>query len=888
MKEDRAAPPAPAIDGLRVTAEERLRETEALATPAGTTESDVQRLLHELQVHQIELEMQNVELLRLQGVLQGELDVSRGAWEDLFEFAPVGYCTLDGNGRILQLNLAGASLLGAPRGQLLRKRLALYLAEASRLTFRAFLAEVLAGRSAKSCDLTLQRAGDKPVHVHLAGVAVLGTGECRITMMDITDRKRAEDELHRFFDLVPDLVCIASADGFFKKVNRAWGEVLGYSEEELLRTPLVEFIHPEDRAATLAEVARQIAGGKTFDFVNRYRCKDGSYRWFEWVANPAVNGTMLFAAARDITGRKQAEDSLRKSEETHRSILQTAMDGFCLLDTRGHFLEVNEAYIQMIGYSEQELLSMRISDVEANEKPEETATHLQTLVARGHDRFETRQRRKDGTVFDVEVGTQYKPIEEGRVVAFLRDITERRRAEAEVGRLNRLYAALIEINEATVRAGSPEDLYVEVPRILVMTGAFKMVWIGRPDPATSRVMVLSRHGDSTGSLDRVSIYADERPEGMGPTGRAIREGRSFVTNDYLSDQATGPWHEEARRSSLSSAGTFPLRMEEGGKGALCVYSGELNFFGDREVALLEKTANNISYAVSKFEQERLRRQAEEQVRHLNASLELRVSERTTQLEEANKELESFSYSVSHDLRAPLRAIEGFSVMLVKASSERLNPEDQRRLDVIRTNARKMSALIDALLSFSRASLSEMKKVPIDMISMVKELVGEIVPDGQWDRFEVRVGELSSAMGDPEMIRVVLLNLLSNAVKYSGKREHSVIEVGSGAGPDGPEYFVKDNGAGFDPNYADKLFGVFQRLHGVTEFEGTGIGLALVKRIVERHGGRVWAEGAVGEGATFSFSLPMKKETEAPVATTQAGIRRVPPSGPARGRVFRRL
>ncbi len=227
-----------------------------------------------------------------------------------------------------------------------------------------------------------------------------------------------------------------------------------------------------------------------------------------------------------------------------------------------------------------------------------------------------------------------------------------------------------------------------------------------------------------------------------------------------------------------------------------------------------------------------------------------------ELEAATKEMEAFSYSVSHDLRAPLRAIEGFSAIIVRDHLEQLDPEVQRLVGLVRSNILRMSDLIDGLLRFSRASRLEMKSAPIDMTNMVKELLGEVVPDERWDRFEARAEELPPATGDPELIRVVLQNLLSNAVKFSGKRERAVIEVGSRPGPEGPEYFVKDNGAGFDMAYADQLFGVFHRLHGETEFEGTGIGLALVKRIVVRHGGQVRAEGSLGRGAIFSFSLPV--------------------------------
>jgi light-regulated signal transduction histidine kinase (bacteriophytochrome) len=255
-----------------------------------------------------------------------------------------------------------------------------------------------------------------------------------------------------------------------------------------------------------------------------------------------------------------------------------------------------------------------------------------------------------------------------------------------------------------------------------------------------------------------------------------------------------------------------------------------------------------------------RRHAEEEVRGLAAELERRVQQRTDQLQVANKELEAFSYSVSHDLRAPLRAIDGFSARLVKAYGSRLDEEGLRFLGVVRSNAQRMGVLIQDLLAFSRIGRAETRITRIDVRAMVLDVVRETLGDaGAREHVTLSVGELPEAFGDGALLRQVWVNLLSHAEKFAGRKERPVVEVVGRREGDSVVYTVRDNGAGFDMTYVGKLFGVFQRLHGEEEFEGTGVGLAIVHRIVTRHGGRVWADSSVGQGASFSFSLPGQAE-----------------------------
>lgn len=307
-------------------------------------------------------------------------------------------------------------------------------------------------------------------------------------------------------------------------------------------------------------------------------------------------------------------------------------------------------------------------------------------------------------------------------------------------------------------------------------------------------------------------------------------------------------------AGYESVALIPLRYRQERLGLLQMNDRRKGVFSRKTMGLWERLAGYLAVAIVRF-------QAEEEIRRLNAELDQRVQERTAQLETVNRELETFSYSVSHDLRAPLRHLTGFVGLLNEQLSDGLDEKSRHYMQVISNSALKMARLIDDILSFSRMGRMEMMRSRVNMATLLEEILKMIQPECKDRKMVWSIGELPEVYGDPPMLKTVWTNLVLNAVKFTRQKPEARIEIGAiQAQPGEDVFYIKDNGAGFDMEYADKLFGIFQRLHREEEFEGTGIGLANVQRIIHRHGGRTWAEGAVNQGAQFYFSLPKRKES----------------------------
>jgi len=452
-----------------------------------------------------------------------------------------------------------------------------------------------------------------------------------------------------------------------------------------------------------------------------------------------------------------------------------------------------------------------------------------------------------------------------------RDITEAKRAEEQLAAQAARLKVLAEASKALDGADRDHEVVLELVVRLVSEALGDVCRIRTLSEDGNRLDLAALHSPDPGLTE--IVRAVESPSldlatDLGPAPQVIRSGEPrfvpVITQDANRVSPTPAFVPFLERFPPHSFIMVPLRAQDRLIGVLSLtrYQRSAPSFTEDDLILAQELADRAAMAIAnarllaQVQQELVERElAEAEIRRLNADLEERGRRRTAQLEAANQELEAFSYSVSHDLRAPLRYISGFSQILAEHLGEAADEKTGHCIETITRSVREMGVLIDDLLQFSRVGRAEMHLGRVDMVALVHEVVDSMAGQESGHRVEVRVGALPPAVGDAALLRQVWTNLLGNAFKYTRPRDHAVVEVGARPAEGETVYFVRDNGVGFDMEYADKLFGVFERLHGSDEFEGTGIGLANVKRIVTRHGGRCSAEAKVNEGATFFFTMP---------------------------------
>lgn len=439
-------------------------------------------------------------------------------------------------------------------------------------------------------------------------------------------------------------------------------------------------------------------------------------------------------------------------------------------------------------------------------------------------------------------------------------------------RLARYYRTLSESNHALIRSDSEEDFLASVCEALQALDPFRVVWIGMHESAKDAIVPVAAIGPAADSILRQGAFplhshtSLESADELSLPARAFLQGALQVETEPADLDAPAGQDGIMPPAAGSSACCVPISRDGRVVGVLGLGSPRPDHFNMELVGFLQELGDEISFGLDSLQRSAsLRRavadleRATTEARHLNAELESRVADRTAQLNEINSELEAFVFSVSHDLRAPLRAIDGFTLILQEETRVLPGSPGGRAMAIILSETRRMAQLIDSLLALSRLGRAAVQIQHVDMRELVSSAWEELTSGDPNNHTRLVIGDLPAASGDRNLLRQVWVNLLSNARKFSGRSVEPVVTVAGHIAENQTVYTVADNGVGFDMQKSDHLFRVFQRLHSPTDFEGTGAGLAIVQRIVHRHGGTITAVSAPGQGATFTFALPLQSE-----------------------------
>jgi PAS domain S-box-containing protein len=623
-------------------------------------------------------------------------------------------------------------------------------------------------------------------------------------LFDITVRRNAERTVEEKNKQIEDML-ERITDGFisldrnfnYTYVNKKIGEMTGRNPESLIGKNVWEEFPDAKDSATYKSFRKASEDQKYLCSVDYYEPLD---LWQENHIYPTREGLSIFI--RDITKQKRAEMKIRDSEKKFRNLIEHSGDLITLLD--GDFK------VKYRSPSAERLTGKSMHDTKSGNPLEDLHPDDRQMLLGVFHQVLQNPRMSLQVCFRFSYKSQYYIWLEGSVTNMMhedsiqaivlnfRDVTKRKKVEEQLVKSEKIYK--------TIASNIPGSI------ITIMDQNFRYLLI---------------EGDIV--------------ETIGFSRESIVER---TMEDVLSEESYKTWIDDFRSAFNGEK----------------IVKDTVNNGIDLHVSLVPlKDENQQVYAVMTVGMDVTElKKAQKQIQEMNHDLEMKIQQRTEELQVANSELEAFSYSVSHDLRAPLRSINGYAKMLEEDYSAVLDADGLRVLGTVQKNAKRMGMLIDDLLSFSQLGRMEVKRVFVDMKKIVDSLIPELT-EHAYQNTNVLVEDLHPANADIALIKQVLINFISNALKYSSRKEHPVVIIKSVLDREEIVYSVRDNGTGFNMEYSHKLFNVFQRLHSAAEFEGTGVGLAIVKRIVEKHGGKVWAEGNLDEGATFYFSLPVVPE-----------------------------
>lgn len=821
-----------------------------LAVTRDITESHQQQE----QIRQLNAELEarvqarTAELASLNERLQQTLDDARA----LYHRAPCGYHSVDATGTFVLINRTELDWLGATEDEVVGK-----------MHFRDFvlpefvdlvkdrLQRLIRGEKLDAAEIGMRRRDGSSFVALLSSTAVFDDDgrfvRTNNTLVDITERKASEDQVHEANRQLAEALALAQslyndapcgyhsvdAEGVYVNMNETELRWLGYTREEVIGKMRYSDFTAPGRGTLVEERLRRIQREGLLEPVEyELRRRDGS-TIDVLMSSTAVRdeqGRYLRSntTVMDISARKAAETALRENQRFLHTVTNHVPGLIAYLDAMLRFRFANDEHKRLYGIDPARAMGLHISECLSAEIWGEIQPCLQGALDGQTQYHEAWRTAVDGS--RVYVRATFLPdiidgLVQGVIVQII-DITERKRIEERVNQLN-------DELELRIRERSNELLESE-QRFRLMVDNLR----------DYSVFFLDAQGHVTDWPDSA-----QRMEGYAPSEVIGQHYSTLLRQDNPDD---APQIAQQMLRMAASRGQHELHTWQSRKDGSRYWSHSIL------IALRDDSGELRGFSKISRDMTDAKR-LDDLMRNINDELENRVADRTEQLLAANKDLESFSYSVSHDLRSPLRHISSFVSLLEEHLGAQGDETTRRYLGTIGNSARHMSQLIDGLLAFSRLGRAAVNVMPVDFAMLVEAVVSQIAHDTEGRVVDwVIAPDLPVVQGDALLLREVWANLLGNAFKYSRPRERARIEVGWSVDPAvGYTFYVKDNGVGFDTKYAQKLFGVFQRLHRASEFEGTGIGLALTRRILERHGGSIWAESQQGEGSIFHFSLPFE-------------------------------
>jgi PAS domain S-box-containing protein len=553
--------------------------------------------------------------------------------------------------------------------------------------------------------------------------------------------------------------------------------------------------------------------------------------------NQMTENLQAITASRDELNREIAER--KRAEEKYGFIIKTALDGFWISDLKGRFLEVNESYCNMVGYTREELLTMSIPDIEALEEPEEIAQRIKKSMEQGADRFETRHVHKDGKILDVEVSINYVPMGGGQFFVFIRDVTERKRAEE--ARVKAVSAVVDAMGDALLLHTLEGKITFVNPAYEELTGYDKSELVGKDAADVGAKVTRPEDAEITAASIEATLKGEARmPAPVTLVSKEGRETPTAFTVSFMRDAKGEPSTAVVVFKDITEIKQTEDELKQTLVDLEASRAAALNMMTDAEMA---------------------RRAAE----LANEDLEREIEERKrveAELARSNRELEQFAYVASHDLQEPLRKVQVFGDRLKAKQAQAFDEQGLDYLERMQDAAHRMQGMINDLLTFSRVATRGQPFVPVNLRRVAREAVSDLEIQIEQTGGQVEIGDLPTLEADPSQVRQVLENLIGNGLKFHRQGVPPVVEITSERieGPEGEfcQLLVKDNGIGFDEKYLDRIFKPFQRLHGRGKYPGTGIGLAICRKVAERHGGGITAHSTPGEGATFVVTLPVRQ------------------------------